>query len=143
LIAGLAAIAVIVIAATVFFAMRGSGGGSDRAGNPLDGRWTNPSAAERGAIAALDISGSGTQLAIHAWGFCRPANCDLGTQNATFDGQKAKATWSLLNDAGGQEKGRVATLTVSRAADKLNVLVENTYAQHAGNTHQFEFVRAQ
>ena len=145
LIAGLAAIAVIVIAAAVFFAMRWSGGGSDNgAVNALDGRWTNPSAADRGAIAALDISGSGTQLAIHAWGFCRPANCDLGTQNATFDGQKAKATWSLLNDAGGgQEKGRVATLTVSRAADKLNVLVENTYAQHPGNTHQFEFVGAQ
>ncbi len=141
LIAGLAAIAVIVIAAAVFFAMRPSGGGSDnRAVNPLDGQWTNPSATERGAIAALDISGDGTQVAIHAWGFCRPANCDLGTQNATFDGQKAKATWSLLNDAGGQEKGRVATLTVSRAADKLNVLVENTYAQHAGNTRQFEFV---
>jgi hypothetical protein len=145
LIAGLAAIAVIVIAAAVFFAMRSSGGGSDnKIANPLDGRWTNPSAAERGAIAALDISGSGAQLAIHAWGFCRPANCDLGTQNATFDGQKAKATWSLLNDVGGgQEKGRVATLTVSRTADKLNVLVENTYAQHAGNTHQFEFVGAQ
>ena len=143
-IAGLATVAVIVIAAAIFFAMRGSGGESDnRAANPLDGRWTNPSAAERGTIAALDISGSGTQLAIHAWGYCRPANCDFGTQNATFDGQKAKATWSLLNDAGGQEKGRVATLTVSRAADKLNVLVENTYTQHAGNTHQLEFVQSQ
>jgi TIR domain len=144
-IAGLVAIAVIVLAATVFFAMRGSGGESDNkaAANPLDGRWTNPSATGRGAIAALDISGTGTQLAIHAWSLCRPANCDLGTQNATFDGQKAKATWSLLNEAGDQETGRVATLTVSRTADKLNVLVENTYAQHAGNTHQFEFVGAQ
>jgi hypothetical protein len=142
LIAGLAAAAVIVIAAAVFFAMRSGDGSDSGAASPLDGRWTNPSAAERGAIAALDISGNGTQLAIHAWGLCRPANCDLGTQNAMFDGQKAKATWSLLNDSGGQEKGRVATLTVSRAADKLNVLIENTYAQHAGNTHQFEFVAA-
>ena len=28
-------------------------------------------------------------------------------------------------------------------ADKLNVLVENTYTQHGGNTHQLEFVQSQ
>jgi hypothetical protein len=150
LIAALAVVAVLVVAAIVFFAMRGSTGGPitpvstpSASANSIDGRWTNPAAAERGAIAALEISGSGSQLAIHAWGLCHPTNCDWGTQNAAFDGRKAKATWSLLNDTGGQEKGRVATLTISPAAGKLTGLVENTYAQHAGNTRQVEFVSAQ
>ena len=140
-IAGLAA-AVVVIAVIGFVVVRGHGDNSVKAANPLDGKWSNPSATERGAIAELDISGQGNQVAIHAWELCHPGNCDLGAQTATFDGEKAKATWSLLNDANGQEKGRVATLTVSREADKLNVLIENTYAQHGGNTHQFQFVPA-
>jgi hypothetical protein len=137
LIAGLAAVAVVVIAVIVYFAMRPST-------SPLDGKWTNPSAAERDAIAELDISGSGNQLAIHAWGLCKPGNCDWGSQNAAFDGQKAKATWSFLNNTTGEEKGRVASLTISPGSTgKLEVVVENTYGQRAGNTHQFEFVRAQ
>jgi TIR domain len=138
LIAGLAVLAVVVIALVVFFALR------PPTTSPLDGRWTNPAAVEHGAIAEIDISGSGNQLAVHAWGLCKPANCDWGTQNATVEGGKAKATWSLLNDTSGGEKGRVATLTISAgSAGKLEVAVANTYPQHPGNTRQFEFVRAQ
>jgi len=137
LIVGLAVLGVAVIGLVVFFALRPST-------STLDGRWTNPAAAERDALAQLEVSGSGSQLAIHAWGLCKPANCDWGTQPAPFDGQKAKATWSMLNDADGQEKGRVATVTISAGgAGKLEVVVANTYPQHPGNTHQFEFVRAQ
>ena len=112
--------------------------------NPLAGRWTNPDANARGSIVELDISGHGSQLPVHAWGLCRPAKCDWGTQTASFDGEKAKATWSMLNDASGEEMGRVATVTISSGgAGKLEVLVENTYARRAGNTHRFEFVPAQ
>jgi hypothetical protein len=118
--------------------------GTDGGTSPLNGRWTNPAAAERDALAQLDISGSDKALTVHAWGLCKPANCDWGAQSATFDGKKAKATWSMLNDDSGQEKGRVATLTISSGdAGKLEVSVANTYPQRPGNTHQFEFVRAQ
>jgi hypothetical protein len=144
---GLIAVAVVVIAVIGFFAFVMLYDlhyyPSDKAASPLDGRWTNPSANGRDSVAQLEISGGSNQLAVHAWGLCKPANCDWGTQNATFDGQKAKATWSLLNDASGEEKGRVATLTISPGGSgKLEVTVENTYPQHAGNTHQFEFVSA-
>ncbi len=141
---GLAAFAVIVIALVVFFALRHPAPSpDDGAATPLNGQWTNPAASEHGAVAQLAITGSRNQLTIHAWGLCRPANCDWGTQHAAFDGQKAKATWSLLNDAGGQQQGRVATLTISAGgAGKLQVQVENTYTQHAGNSRQLEFVRA-
>lgn len=143
LIAGLTVLGMAVIALVVFFALRGtSSRGSTN--TPLNGRWTNPAPAERNALAQLEISGSGNQLAIHAWGLCRPANCDWGTQNAAFDGQKAKATWNLMNDASGQMKGRVAALTISAGSSgKLEVVIANTYTGHAGNTRQFEFVRAQ
>ncbi|HVW78095.1 MAG TPA: toll/interleukin-1 receptor domain-containing protein [Alloacidobacterium sp.] len=137
---GIGGLAVIAIAAVLIFALHGFG----TTGNPLTGRWVNPAAAERGAIAELDISGNGSQLAVHAWSLCRPANCDLGTQTASFDGKTAKATWSMLQAAAnGQEAGRVATLTMSSGgAGKLEVSIANTYAQRAGNTHRFEFVAA-
>ena len=136
LIAGLASLAVVVIGLVIYFALRPT--------NPLDGRWTNPAAKERDALAQLEISGGSKQLVVHAWGLCKPDNCDWGPQNAAFDGQNAKATWTMLNDASGQEKGRVATLTISPgSAGKLEVTVDNTYTQRTGNTHQFEFVRAQ
>ena len=136
LIAGLAVFGLAVVALVLYFALRPSGA--------LDGRWTNPSATERNALAQLEVSGSGGQLSIHAWGSCKPANCDWGAQSATYDGQKAKATWSMLSDADGQQRGRVATVTVSPgSAGKLEVLIANTYPQHPGNTRQFEFVRAQ
>ena len=164
LLAGLAVLAVIVIGFVLFFALRGSPSSASNASttvpqpnvspaanpatataaNPMSGRWTNPSASGRGVVAQLDISGGGNQLAIHAWGLCRPANCDWGTQNATFDGRAAKATWNLMNNVDGEERGRVASMTISPgSAGNLEVVVANTYSKHAGNTHQFEFVRGQ
>lgn len=136
LIAGLAVMGLVVIA-LVLFALRPST-------SPLDGRWTNPSPDGRNGLVQLEISGSRSQLALHAWGWCPPANCDWGTQTASFDGQKATATWNLMNNASGEEKGRVATLTISAGSGgKLDVHVANTYTGQPGNTHQFEFVRAQ
>jgi hypothetical protein len=136
LIAGLAVLGALVIAMAVFFALH------SHSTSPLDGSWTNPSASDHGALARLEISGSGDQLAVHAWGLCRPA-CDWGTQNASFDGQKAKATWNVASDAS-EEKGRVATVTISAGdSGKLDVQVANTYTGHAPNVRQFEFVRAQ
>ena len=141
LITGLAVFAVAIIAVVVFFALRGS---ASHGAGPLKGRWTNPTASGRNALVELDISGTGQQLVVHAWGLCRPANCDWGTQNASFDGKNAKAAWSMMSEADGEAKGRVATLTISSSEEgKLEVLVANTYAQHAPNTRQLEFVRAQ
>jgi len=111
--------------------------------NLLAGRWANPEANAKGALTQLDITGTNGQLTMHAWALCHPANCDWGTQTAQFDGQKARATWSLLNEADGDERGRVATVTVSPGGvGKLTVQVENTYAKHKGNVRQFEFVPA-
>jgi len=139
LIAGAAALAVVVIGVAAFFALHKPSGGS-----ALNGHWTDTNPIGLGSVAELDISGEGNQLAVHAWGVCKPANCDWGTQNATFDGQTAKATWSFLSNDSGQEKGRVATLSISAGADgKLDVTVNNAYAQRPGTVHQFEFVRAQ
>ncbi|QNI35149.1 toll/interleukin-1 receptor domain-containing protein [Alloacidobacterium dinghuense] len=138
LMVGIAVLVALGIALAVFFVLHRP------TTSALDGRWTNPSAQGRNSLVQLEISGSGNQLAIHAWGLCPPANCDWGMQTASFDGQKAQATWSLMNDASGEEKGRAATLTISKSgSDKLEVEVANTYTGHAGNTHQSEFVRAQ
>jgi TIR domain len=146
LIAGLAALVVVVIGLVAFFVLHGSSTrstGKTTAG-PLIGRWTDTNPIGLGSVAELDISGEGNRLAVHAWGICKPTNCDWGAQNAIFDGRTAKVTWSFLKQTDGQDRGRVATLNISEGAEgTLNVLVENTYPQRAGNSHKFEFVRAQ
>lgn len=140
--AGLIVLAIVVAALVLFFVLKHPF--TERGARALNGRWTNHEADGHNAIVELDISGEGDQLAIHAWGLCRPSNCDWGTQDAVFDGRKAKATWSMLNDVTGQEKGRVATVTVSPSrSGTLDVLIENTYAQRPANSHQLEFVRGQ
>jgi hypothetical protein len=138
LIAGLAVLGALAIAMTVFIALH------SHTTNPLEGRWTNPAPLDRNSLAQLEISGSGDQLAVHAWGLCKPANCDWGAQNASFDGKQAKATWNLTSDSSGEVRGRVAALTISAGdSGKLEVQVANTYTGQPGNVRQFEFVRAQ
>jgi TIR domain len=136
LMVGLAVLGALAIAMAVFFALHGH--------SSLDGRWTNPTPLDHNSLAQLEISGSGSELAVHAWGLCKPDNCDWGTQKASFDGKQAKATWNLTSDSSGEEKGRVAALTISAGdSGKLEVQVTNTFTGHAGNSRQFEFVRAQ
>jgi hypothetical protein len=146
LISGLIVLGVVIAALVFFFVLHRPAPkeASGIAASPLNGRWTNPAANGRNSLTQLEISGDGNRLAIHAWGLCRPANCDWGTQDAIFDGEKATASWKLMTDADGEEKGRTATLTISLdSSEKLEVVIANTYTQRAGNRHQVEFVRAE
>jgi hypothetical protein len=107
----------------------------------MAGTWTNPSPGGHNGLAKLEISGTGNQLSIHAWGECQ--DCDWGTQATTFDGQKATAVWSLTKAMGGEAEGRVATVTVSPDGDKLSATIANTFPKHAPNQRKAELVRAQ
>jgi len=166
LIAGASVAAVMLIAVVAFFAFRASGNRgsaatsatqpSIRSGsspakvtaasssslrNPVAGTWTNPSPSGRNGLAKLEISGTGNQLSIHAWGECQ--DCDWGPQAATFDGQRATAVWSFKQPMGGEADGRVATVTVAPGGDALNVTVVNAFPKRAPNERRSRFVRAQ
>lgn len=111
--------------------------------SPVAGTWTNASPLERDGLQKLAITAAGNQLTLHAWGMCKPTDCDWGQQTATFDGQKATAVWSLMVEKKGEEKGRVATVTVAPANDALQVTVVNTYPHHPATQRQFNFTRTQ
>jgi hypothetical protein len=111
--------------------------------DPLAGTWTNPAPEGQNGINKLDISANGDQVTLHAWGKCAPNDCDWGTQVAQKNGPEVKATWSWMQQAAGQEKGRVATLTIKPENGKLSVGVVNTFAQRPATERQFDFVRAQ
>jgi hypothetical protein len=134
LIVGVSVAAVILIAAVAFFAFRSSG-------NSMAGTWTNPSPGGRNGLAKLEISGTGNQLSIHAWGECQ--DCDWGPRTAAFDGQKATAVWSFTQPMGGAAEGRVATVTVAPGGKTLKVTIVNAFPQRAPNERRAEFVRAQ
>ncbi len=160
--AGIAVAAVLAIAAATFFARHGSGatGNSTNgtAGNaatpaatttaasiesPLAGTWVNSSPLQRGSVSKLEIAATGNQLSIHAWGKCKSAECDWGTQATTFDGQKATATWAFLTQTAESEKGRVVTVTINPENARLHVAALNTYPHRPATERQAEFVRTQ
>jgi hypothetical protein len=164
LIAGIAAAAVLVIAAAVFFAFHGSGNqGNSGAGsslsptpastaaataataaqNPFAGTWTNTTFVKGNGLNKLQIAAAGDQLSIHAWANCEPTDCDWGTQSAAVTGQQATATWAQLKQSDGQEKGRVATVTIKPQGADLSVAVVNTYTNRPAAEKQFTFVRGQ
>ena len=160
--AGVAVAAVLAIAAATFFARHGSGtpGNSTNgaagsaptpaatttaasAESPLAGNWVNSSPLQRGSVSRLEIVATGNQLSIHAWGKCKPADCDWGTQAATFDGQKATATWAFLRQTADSEKGRVVTVTINPENARLHVAALNSFPHRPAIERQAEFVRAQ
>ena len=151
LIAGISAVVVLLAVATVLLVLRSSAKsaassspavGHSASPDPLNGTWTNPVTLQRNGLAQVAISGTGNQLSMRAWGQCRPANCDWGAQQARFESGKATATWTFLNDSAGQEKGRVATVTVAPDGDRLKVNIVNTFPGRRGTQREFEFTRA-
>jgi hypothetical protein len=165
LIAGIAAAAVLVIAAAAFFAFHGSGKQGNSSAdsstspsssasaapaaaqtapqNPFAGTWTNTTFVKGNGLNKLEIVATGDQLSIHAWANCEPTDCDWGMQSATVTGQQATATWTHLKQSDGQEKGRVATVTIKPQGADLSVAIVNTYTNRPAVEKQFTFVRAQ
>lgn len=139
LMVGVAVAVLVLIAIAAFFAVRHSG--SSGSANQMVGKWASPSRVVGNTLAKLDISGTGNQLTIHAWGEC--PDCDWGTQPATSDGQKATAVWTFTQAMGGQAEGRVATITVAPDGDKLRVRIANTFLNHAPTERSSNFIRAQ
>ena len=113
--------------------------------SPLAGTWTNTAPAPQNGLDKMEISSAGAQsLSIHAWGKCGQLECDWGTQQATFDGQQAQASWQFGTAAAGQPAKRTATVTVKpTTGQQLDVTVANAYADHPSNQHQFTFVKGQ
>ncbi len=137
LIAAISIVVVLLVLAAVLVALRSSPKSA-----PLAGTWTNTATVERNGLTQLEVSGAGNQLSMHAWGLCRPANCDWGTQPAKSESGKATATWTFLDDSAGQEKGRVATITIAPDGGRLQVNIVNTFPGRRGSQREFEFTRA-
>jgi hypothetical protein len=165
LIAGIAIAVVVLIVAVLFLVGRNSGGtaatpNSAQSGTPssipaaaaatpvaassLQARWENSANVDINGLAWLDITASGDQLSIHAWGNCQPTACDWGEQTTTFDGQKASATFNFTQAGknSGKEKQRVATLTIAPANGGLQVTVDSTTEGKPESQHQFTFNRS-
>jgi hypothetical protein len=127
----------LALGIVVFLLMRPTPAQKDE----LSGTWTNPTPEGQNGIAKLQISTSGDQVNLHAWGKCDSNDCDWGTQIAQKNGEEVKATWSWTQSSAGQSRGRVASVTLKPDNGRLSVNVVNTYAQRPAGQRQFEFVR--
>ena len=112
--------------------------------NPLVGTWTNTAPIQQNGLAKVEISPNGERaLSIHAWGQCAQTQCDWGTQDATFDGQLAQASWQFGAGGAGTTAKRTAVVIIRPENQQLSVTVTNTYADLPSNQHEFTFVKAQ
>jgi len=93
-------------------------------------------------LSKLIVSGSGSGIAVHAFGNCEAAGCDWGVQPGALSGANVIATFAL---ADGGRTTRTAMVTVHPVPSGLDVFVHNTYQgptpEAAKNIHMV-FVRA-
>ena len=157
LLVGIGVVVVLAIVGIIFFAMHHSGGNAAATppiqpapaavpvqASSLQGRWQNSANVEYNGLDYLDITASGNQLSIEAWGNCQPKDCDWGGQTVNFDGQKATATWNFTQaKKSGKEENRVATLTITPANGGLQVTVDSTTGGKPESQHQFTFTHSQ
>lgn len=153
---GIGVVVLLAIVGGIIYAMHGSGGNAatppiqpaptTAAAAPvqassLQGRWQNSANINTNGLDYLDITASGSQLSIDAWGNCQPKDCDWGVQTANFDGQKASATWNFTQAGknSGKEKSRVATITITPINGALQVNVDSTTEGKPEAQHQFTF----
>jgi hypothetical protein len=155
LMVGIGVVVVLAIGGIIFFALHHSGGNAATAAiqpapaaspvqaSSLQGRWQNSTNVEYNGLDFLDITASGSQLSIEAWGNCQPKDCDWGGQTVNFDGQKATATWNFTQQKkSGKEENRVATLTITPVDGSLQVTVDSTTASKPESQHQFTFTHS-
>jgi hypothetical protein len=128
LIAGIGALVVVAAAVIIYLMMRAPVTGS------IVGTWKDPD--RKGGdnpLGTLVISGSGTNLTMHAYGACQPNPCDWGTQPAVVNQQSATATFSFTDQAGAADTNRVAEITVAPSGSNLDVSVHNTFTAQGGS----------
>ena len=127
-ISGIGAVVVIAAAAVIYLM-----GHHAQASSSIVGTWKDNIRRGGDTLSSLEISGSGNNLSMHAFGTCQPAPCDWGTQPAVVDGQAATATFNLADEAGSADTNRVAAVRVSRSGSDLDVLVHNTFTEQGGS----------
>jgi hypothetical protein len=99
----------------------------------LIGAWKDPDPrGKKGqdSLGSLAITGSGSNLSMHAFGSCQPPPCDWGLQPASFDGVNATATFNTPADPG---TTRAATITIHLRGSNLDVKIDNTFKSASGS----------
>jgi hypothetical protein len=113
----------------------------------IQGTWANSAPVGTEVLNKLEIAATDGQVSMHAWGLCRPADCDWGSQTASLAGVQATATWNLQQVTRGQHYDRQLVISVTPADNALRVLTKGTSTspgepvQHGHG--RFQFVRMQ
>ena len=149
LVLGIVAAAVVALGAVAFFVLRGCGTPNPEPDNSAYlGTWTNPSPIGQNGLNKLEITtqadANGNQdLNIHGWGKCGDDECDWGAQTAEVKDQQAETTWKFGQSPAGDVAARTAVVTIKPANGQLSVTIDNTFANHSTNHHEFTFEKAQ
>jgi len=111
----------------------------------FSGTWKRTGGAGDGdALGLLVISNSGSSIKIHAYGRCQTPVCDWGAQPGVIHAGSVVATFSPVPN--GSDTSRTARVTARPVSGGLDVLVQNTFENPAGqrrNTSHHLFVNAQ
>lgn len=100
-----------------------------RDASAIEGRWVNPEERNGNSLSTLEISRNGDRMLMHAWGTCKPEQCDWGAQAAQFDGSSLIATFTPSAKGKEDNADRFAVVSAHRNGDNLEVTVQNTFKQ--------------
>ena len=155
LIAAIGVVAVLAIAAVLFFALKGSGNSgtptiapapataattpaaepasqpaassSDSSGaGSIVGAWVNTSPKARDNMPRrLEISGTGDQLSFHMWGVC--STCDWGSQPATAENGSWVAHFTFPQPLANDPPGRLTDVTAVASGNELDIVVKSQF----------------
>ena len=113
----------------------------------FDGHWVNVDANTPG-ITTLEIEVSGTHVTVHAFGSCRPADCDWGSIEAhayTPGGVDADLTATADTVSAAYEMGFATTILIIKLAPPSLLRVESYMRFQDGsqrsNIRTLEFMR--
>ncbi len=111
----------------------------------LAGAWIDTALRDGNSLDRLIIQPVETGLALHAFGWCPPRQCDWGFQPASVNGDTISADFFPVDPGQTRYLSRKASLKLRPDGSTLDVMVENTFMTSAGfRTNQIHrtFVRA-
>jgi hypothetical protein len=96
----------------------------------LTGTWTNENA-QTHSITRLEIEQTGNLAQVHAWGSCRPHDCDWGMEQGTAIRNTVSTAWP--------QDGVLRKTTLNREGPRLRVALDSVYRDKRASQHTEEY----
>jgi len=104
--------------------------GNQPSNGALAGIWKNDNSQTRG-ITKLEVQQERDVVFVHAWGACKPQDCDWGTEKGVVTADSASVTWD--------RPFVVRRMTLTPDASRLRLTLDSVYRDNRPPQHAQEY----